>query len=160
MLPPLELPPLPVIGFPETFYATQIHRADKYGNIHLREAMKVAQYVTLGNDPHLRWDQKRRYFEHAIRRHCTPPPLAPEAVWLFYMQLRDMVKQHAGAEALRLACQKDDAFAERARLAESRAVINIEARGFFRELMGDGKKPDYFSEEDWGQLNLLRMQWT
>lgn len=160
MLPPLELPPLPEIGHSEAFYAQQIHRADKYGNVHLREAMKVAQYITLGIDPHLRWEQKRRYFEHAIRRHCEPPALAVERVWLFYMSLRDLVKQHAGLEALKLASARDDKYAERARLGESRAIINLDATTFFRELMGDGKKPDYFCDEDWQQLMLLRQQWT
>ena len=159
MQQPLEIPPMPPIGHPESYYARQIHRADKYGQTHIRESLKVGQYVTLGIDPHLRWEQKRRYFEHAIRRHCCPPPLAPEYLWLFYMQLKDMVKQYAGQEAMKICSREDDRLAERVRLGESRARISEDARAFFRQLMGEGKKPDYFSEDDWHQLAVLRDNW-
>ncbi|MDB5332820.1 MAG: hypothetical protein JWP03_3971 [Phycisphaerales bacterium] len=161
MLAPRELPALPAIGLPESHYAKLIHRADKHGDTHLREALKVAQYVTLGVDPHLPWEKKQRYFEHAIRRHCEPPPLASEETWLFYMQLKDLVKQHAGQEALKIASHADDAYAHRMRLGQSADDLRGEARMFFRRIMGDGEvKPVTFSEDDWHQLKLMRNQWV
>jgi hypothetical protein len=156
-----ELPPIPEIGLPESHYAKLIHRADKGGDIHLREALKVAQYVTLAVDPHLAWEKKQRYFEHAIRRHCAPPPLASEPVWLFYMQLRDLVKVHAGQEALKMASKEDDSFANRVKLGQTVGDIRMEAYLFFRRIMGEGdERPIMFSEDDWHQLRLIRAQWV
>ncbi|MDB5298754.1 MAG: hypothetical protein JWO87_417 [Phycisphaerales bacterium] len=156
-----EIPSLPDIGLPESHYAKLIHRADKHGDIHLREALKVAQYVTLAIDPHLPWEKKQRYFEHAIRRHCAPPPLASERVWLFYMQLRDLVKLHAGQEALKLASREDDAFAHRVRLGQTVGDLRMEAYLFFRRIMGEcDDRPVMFSEDDWHQLKLIRGQWV
>ena len=161
MLAPRELPPLPAIGLPESHYAKLIHRADKNGDVHLRESLKVAQYVTLGVDPHLSWEKKQRYFEHAIRRHCAPPPLASEELWLFYMQLKDLVKQHAGLEALKIASHEDDQYANRLRLGQDSEDIRAEARMFFRRIMGDmDGKPAMFSEDDWHQLKMMRDQWV
>jgi len=41
-----ELPELPEIGHPESYYAERVHEADRLGNTHLREAHKVGQYTT------------------------------------------------------------------------------------------------------------------
>lgn len=161
MIKARQLPAMPVIGEPESFYAQQVKRADKINDPHLHEAFKVGQYITLGIDPRLKWESKVKYFEHALRRHCSPPPLPDEDVWLFYRQLADLVRTHAGAEALRLAGEKDDQFAMRQTRGEPREAIAEEAGAFFFQLMGNcHDRPPYFTEEDWRQLRLLRDQWV
>src|SRR5690349_16899366 len=106
-----ELPPLPEIGLPESYYAERVKQAEQNRNIHAREAYKVGQYVTLGMNRRLDWEKKLRYFRHALRSHCIAPAGASDKLWLFYGQLGDMVRQHAGSEALRLASIEDDYYA-------------------------------------------------
>ena len=53
-----NLPQMPEIGHPESYYAQQIHHADKVRNAHWREASKVGQYITLALDPRLEWEKK------------------------------------------------------------------------------------------------------
>src|SRR4051794_40646834 len=96
------LPPMPEIGHPESYYAKKVHEADRQGDVHKREAHKVGQYITLALDPHLEWEEKLKYFRHAIKRHCVPPPLPDDAVWMFYRALADLVRQYAGQEALKM----------------------------------------------------------
>ena len=74
---------------------------------------KVGQYITPALDYRLRWSKKLRYFEHALRRHCNPPQLASDEVWMFYRNLAHLVREHCGKEALRLASEEDDRYAER-----------------------------------------------
>jgi hypothetical protein len=159
--PKHQLPPLPEIGHPESFYAREVQQAERRGDPHAREALKVGQYVTLAMDPALNWSQKLRYFQHALRRHCNPPPLPDEEVWLFYRSLAHLVREYAGREALRLASAEDDAYARWMGLGGSRERICQQARQFFGEIMGDGDRcPDHFTEDDWAQLRLLRNQWV
>lgn len=158
--PEQQLPPIPEIGHPEAYYARAVHKADKRGDVHAREAAKVGQYITLANDPHLRWEKKLRYYAHAIRRHCNPPPLPDEQVWLFYRQLAHLVRDYAGQEALRLASREDDQYAMRLKMGGTRERIEADAEKFFRDLMGEGENcPEHFHDEDWHQLKLLRGQW-
>jgi hypothetical protein len=155
------LPEMPPIGRPESYYARQIAIADKTGDLHLHEASKVGQYLTLAVDPSQTWAKKMKYFDHALRRHCNPPPLPDEDVWLFYQQLSNLVRQHAGEQALRLACSKDDYFANRLTAGFAKNAIITEARQFFHELMTLGNdRPSHFNEEDWVQLKLIREQWV
>lgn len=160
--PQYKLPDLPEIGYPETYYARQVHRAEKQQDSHAREAFKVAQYITLAMDPHLTWEQKLRYFLHALHRHCNPPPLPGEQIWLFYRQLAHLVRDYAGREALRLASEMDDAYARRVGVGVSRDEIREDATLFFGELMGANpdRCPEHFHDEDWDQLKLLRTQWV
>jgi hypothetical protein len=152
---------MPEIGRPESYYAREVHHADKRGDVHAREAYKVAQYVTLAMDPRLSWPQKLRYFQHALRRHCNPPPLPDEEVWLFYRNLAHLVREYAGREALRLASAEDDTYATRASMGGTRERIQRDAQEFFGQLMGNAERcPDYFTEEDWDQLVLLKKQWV
>ena len=152
---------LPPIGQPESYYAKRVHHADRHGHKHVHEAYKVGQYVTLGLNPRLAWDAKYRYFRHALRRHCAPPPLPGEDIWEFYQQLADLVRCHAGIEALRLAARKDDELAERLAAGERRDRLADEAEQFFTALLGaTGHRPDHFSSEDWEQLTLIRDQWV
>jgi hypothetical protein len=156
-----QLPELPRIGMPESHYARQVHLAEKIGDPHLRESNKVAQYVTLALEPRLCWSKKLKYFDHALRRHCIPPPLPDDDVWLFYQQMSNLVRAHTGEQALKLACAEDDAYDRRLHHGEDRAQIVSDARHFFYELMTLGNdKPCHFNEEDWIQLKLIRDQWV
>jgi hypothetical protein len=153
-------PPMPLIGLPESDYGRLVREADAAGNPFAHEAAKVGQYITLALDHHLEWSAKLRYFEHALKRHCVPPPVPDESVWIFYRELADLVRHHAGQEALRIASQEDDMFATRLEMGISRETIEKEAEDFFSHLMGIGdKRPNWFTEEDWGHMKLIRDQW-
>jgi hypothetical protein len=155
-----QLPAMPEIGRPESYYAKHCHAADKYGDVHAHEAMKVGQYVTLAMDPHLAWDEKLKYFRHALKRHCVPPPYPDDDVWMFYQQLADLVRQYAGQEALRIASSEDDLYAARISMGQSREKIEDEAEAFFGKLLGNTEScPEWFTETDWQQLKLIRDQW-
>lgn len=156
-----QLPAMPPIGRAESFYAQQIQLADRTGDIHLHEAYKVGQYITLGLDPTLLWKSKLKYFDHALRRHCLPPPLPDENVWMFYSQLSDLIRHHCGECALKMASAKDDEFAKRLAAGEPRELIAEDAEPFFHQLMGLGReKPNHFTVDDWQQLKLIRDQWV
>ena len=152
-------PPMPEIGHPETYYAKMVHRADKVGDTFAHEAYKVGQYVTLAMSPHLTWEQKQKYLQHAIKRHCNPPPFPDDEVWMFFRNLADLVRQYAGQEALRLACQEDDLYAARLSMGQTRETIADEAEVFFRRLMTMEHCPEWFNEEDFRQLKMIRDQW-
>jgi hypothetical protein len=155
-----HFPPPPDIGLPESHYAKLAQRADRIGDLFGREAAKVGQYITLALDPKLDWPSKRRYFEHALHRHCVPPPLPNEEVWLFYQQLADLVRKHAGQEVLKLACAEDDKYDLLAKSGMQRTTIADKAEGFFDMLIGrEYHRPDWLTEEDWAQLMLIRSQW-
>ncbi len=157
---PNKLPPLPEIGYPEAYYAKRVKQADLAGDAHTREAYKVGQYVTLAMQPHLPWDQKLKYFRHAIRRHCNPPPLPTDEVWLFYQGLADLVRQHAGKEALRLALTEDERLARRVAEGVRPEFLEGDAEKFFGRLLPRQEAcPEYFTHEDWDQLRLVRNQW-
>lgn len=155
-----EVRPIPPIGRSESFYAKLAHDADKAGDIHGHEAAKVGQYITLSLDPALGWDEKLKYIKHAIKRHCQPQQSPDEVAYLFYHQLADLVRQHAGAEALRMASQEDDMYAARLSMGQTREDIENEAEEFFGKIVGSGdERPIWFTEADWGQLKLIRDQW-
>jgi hypothetical protein len=156
-----QLPEMPPVGRPESYYARQVQLSDKSGDLHLHEASKVGQYLTLAIDPRLGWLKKLKYFDHALRRHCNPPPLPDDEVWMFYQQLSNLVRFHCGEQALRLASAQDDEYARRLTTGESRNKLIGEARQFFYDLMTLGnEKPCHFTEDDWMQLKLIRDQWV
>ena len=160
MQPTTPLPDMPAIGLRESQYARLVHRADKSGDIHAHESYKVAQYITLALGPRLRWPQKLRYFQHALHRHCNPPPLPDENVWMFYRNLCALVRDHCGQEALRLASREDDIYARWREMGCTEERIRTAATEFFTEMLGDGiKRPDHFHEEDWQALRVFRLQW-
>ena len=155
-----ELPPLPEVGQPESYYAKQVKLAEQQRNIHAREAYKVGQYVTLGMNRRLDWEKKLRYFQHALRSHCVAPAGASDKLWLFYGQLGDMVRQNAGAEALRLASLEDDYYMGQVNAGVPRPQIMAQAEIFFRKILGErDEKPEYLNQEDYEQLRILRNQW-
>jgi hypothetical protein len=148
------------VGRPESYYARLARDAEKAADTHAHEAAKAGQYITLALDPKLLWEEKLKYFRHALRRHCIPPPFPDEDVWVFYRQLADLVRQYAGQDALRLASTEDDMYAARLALGQTRDKIEDEAEQFFGRIMGKGEEcPDWFNEADWAQLKLLRDQW-
>jgi hypothetical protein len=158
--PTRQLPPMPEIGRPESYYAKLVHSADQGGDVHLHEAAKVGQYITLALDPALSWDEKLKYFRHALKRHCQPPPYPDDDVWMFYQQLAELVRQYCGHEALRIASTEDDLYAARLSMGQSREKIEDDAETFFGKLMGRGDQcPEWFNEMDWSQLKLIRDQW-
>ena len=155
-----QIPPMPVIGRPESYYAQLEHCAQRSGLSHHHEAAKVGQYITLALDPSLEWPQKLKYFQHVLKRHCVAPPLPDDAVWVFYQDLADLVRSYCGREALRIASIEDDIYATRERMGQPREKIENDAELFFEKIMGHSDhRPDYFSEGDWAQLKLLRNQW-
>jgi len=93
--PTRQLPSMPEIGRPESYYASQVRSADGRSDVHSREAAKVGQYITLAMDPSLSWEDKLKYFRHAIKRHCSPPPYPDDEVWMFYQQLAELVRVRA-----------------------------------------------------------------
>jgi hypothetical protein len=153
-----NLPSLPEIGHPESYYSRKCHEAERAGDVHKREAYKVGQYVTLAVDPHLEWEGKLKYFKHAIKRHCVPPPLPDEPVWLFYRSLANLVREHAGREALRMASTEDDLYAARISMGQTREKIEDEAEEFFARII-PAEMAEWFNEEDYNQLKLIRDQW-
>jgi uncharacterized protein YjiS (DUF1127 family) len=154
-----RLPALPEVGHPEIYYARKGKQAEKRGDHHAHEAYKVGQYVTLALDPNLPWPVKLRYFRHALDRHCHPPPLPEEDVWLFYQRLAHLVREHAGREALRLCLAEDDRYAAMKDMGVSEEEIEEEAENFFRQFITQDECPYWFLEEDWRQLKMIRDQW-
>jgi hypothetical protein len=151
---------MPEIGHPESWYAKRVHQADKAGQTHAHEAYKVGQYITLALDPHLVWEEKLKYFQHALKRHCNPPPFPDDDVWMFYRQLADLVRVYAGQEALRIASAEDDLYAARLSMGQDREKIEDEAEQFFSRLIPSGDEcPHWFNEDDWQQLHMVRDQW-
>jgi hypothetical protein len=157
---PNVFPPMPEIGKSEAFYAQLAKQADAEGNMYAHEAAKVGQYITLALDLHLDWPAKLRYFHHALKRHCAPPPVPEEPVWVFYRDLADLVRRYAGHEALRLASAEDDLYATRICLGATREAVEADAEIFFEQLLGTGDhRPDWMSDDDWQQLKIIRDQW-
>jgi hypothetical protein len=152
----LRIPPL---GRSEAYYASRAKRAERDGDVHLRCAYKVAQYITLALDVNLEWDEKVKYFQHALDRHCEAPPYPDDETWVFYGKLADMVRENAGREALRLASQEDDLYAARIKMGQRRGVIEDEAEQYFSKFITGDQCPEYFNEEAYEQLKMLRNAW-
>jgi len=153
-------PEMPPIGRAEPFYSNLVRKADSEGNVFAHEAAKVGQYINLGLDPALDWPAKVRYFNHALKRHCVAQNSSIARLLDFYEDLADLVRKHAGLEALRIASAEDDRYARRLSEGVHRASIKVEAQLFFSKMLpADDKRPDWFFEEDWQQLKLLSKQW-
>jgi hypothetical protein len=158
---PVAFPPMPAIGLSESRYTHLAHAAEAAGDHHAHEAWKVGQYVTLGLDPRDTWPHKLRCFRHALHHHCVPPPLPDDATWAFYHDLMSLVRDHCGAEALRLASREDEVYAGWLALGCTRDRIESDAERFFDALMGPGEKcPEHFHEADWDALRVFRAQWV
>ncbi len=71
-------PPMPPVGQNEAFYKELVRQAEQSHQVHAREAAKVGQYVTLGQQEDTDPATKMKYFRHAVRKHCVPPPISDE----------------------------------------------------------------------------------
>ena len=154
-------PPMPQLGQSEAYYKEMVRQAEHSHQVHAREAAKVGQYVTLGLQEDTDPASKMKFFRHAIRKHCVPPPISDVAVEGFYERLADFVRLHAAQEAMRMANTEDERFAMREREGESRDKLVAEAQVFFERLLGpDSVRSDLFTDEDWQQLKIIRHQWV
>jgi hypothetical protein len=154
----ITVPQMPPIGLGETAYGEMVYTAERWGDALGRNAAKVGQYVTLALAPRICWAEKLRYLQHALNRHCKPPPFPDEHVWLFFQDLANLVRSYAGAEALRLASREDDLYALQLQNGASRSAIEDEAELFFAELVPP-QCPDWLNQEDYHQLKLMRDHW-
>src|ERR1051325_388484 len=78
MTAPRSFSSMPNIGRPESYYAKIAQEAEIAGDQYAHEAAKVGQYVTLALDESLVWEEKVKYFKHALRRHCRPPEMSTD----------------------------------------------------------------------------------
>lgn len=154
-----DLPPLPEIGRPETYYQQLVKQADEADDACARCAAKVGQYLSLAMNPETPWEEKTRYFDHVLRRHCKKPPHPDEKVLAYFKRLTELVQQTAGQIALKMASEQDDLFATRLSMGQSRDQIENEAELFFGKLLPDGHCPEWMNEQDWNNLRIIRDQW-
>jgi hypothetical protein len=151
----------PVIGHPEAYYVQHAREAEQAGDIHARAACKVGQYVTLGLDRDKPWPQKLQCFNHALKHYCTPPEGADDSLKAFYAKLGEVVRRHAGHEALRLAREKQDEYAIRQSAGATKEEIADDAEIFFPQLLGhEQHKPAWFTEDAWRHLRELEQRWV
>jgi hypothetical protein len=157
---PKRFPPMPPIGLSDHDYSHLAKEAERRHDVHAKEAAKVGMYITSALKPDLPWEEKLRYFEHALHRHCNPPPYPDEETWLYYKELAALVKRYAGQEALRLASREDDFYAARLTMGQSRDKIEDEAEVFFSRLIGNGIDcPDFLTDDDFHMVKMIRDQW-
>ena len=157
---PQRFHPLPVIGYPEAYYAKHIKQADDVGDIMAHNAHKVGQYVTLGIDPKRGWEEKAKYFRHTIKHHTVAPSDADEDTKAFYKKLHDLICRYASQEARRLARQEHDGYAMRMEMGVSKDTLSEEAEVFFPALLGHGPCPEYFTQEVFNEIKALRDKWV
>ena len=154
------LPAPPRLGRPESYYSTLAREAKESGDVFAHASAKVGQYLTLASHRLLPWADKLKYYQHALSKHCTPPPWPDDETWMFYQSLADTVRRHVGEEALKLASRADDAFAMRLDLGEDREEICDDVAAFFMSLLPEREKcPAWFSEEDYRSLMVLWDHW-
>lgn len=152
--------PIPVIGHPEAFYVKHAKEAEAAGDKHARASHKVGQYVTSALTPGMPWEEKLRRFCHALDKYCIPPSQADDSLKTFYQKLKDIVRRHAGQEAIRVARQRHDDWMGRLKRGESRVTMEDEAELFFFELLGHSQCPDWCSKEAYNQVITWRDYWV
>jgi hypothetical protein len=153
------IPPMPELGHSEGYYVRLSHDAEKVRDTLAVHAFKVGQYLTLSMDSKLTWEEKLRYIRHTLNKHCVPPQIPDDSVWGFYKDLHGMVRDIAGREALRIASDEDDLYAELTQMGRGRDEIEERAEVFFKRLIPTDECPDWFHEEDYAQIKLIRDQW-
>ena len=153
--------PLPVIGHAEAFYEKHIAQAVAAGDKHAKASHKVAQYVTAAISPNMAWDDKMKRFFHCLDKYCVAPPDADESLRNFYQKLGDVVRRHAGQEALAAARKRHEEFTRRLKASEDRGAIEDDAEKFFFDLLGHGHGcPNWCSKEAFHQIVTWRDQWV
>lgn len=155
------LPPMPKVGLPEDMYLHVAHKAERNGDDLVLEAAKVGQYVSLAlRDADAPWQTKLKYFRHALKRHCQPRERADETTKAWFGQLANLVKSHAGAEALRLAAEMDEVYEARQSMGQSTEQIADDAEKFFEQVCPMCETcPPLYNEEDWHKLKAIRDRW-
>jgi hypothetical protein len=153
------IPKMPELGHSEAYYCRAAHDSEKLHDDLAHEGAKVGQYVTLAMGSTLVWEEKQRYLRHALNRHCVPPRIAEDEVWGFYKDLQNMVRDVAGQEAMRIASTEDDLYAALMAMGHPRAEIEERAEVFFKRMIPSEQCPDWFHEEDYAQLKVIRDQW-
>ena len=156
---PRQFHPLPVIGYPETFYAKHIKDADAAGDTLAHSAHKVGQYVTLALDPKRPWEEKSKYFRHVLKHHCVPPPDADDETRAYYQKLADLVCRYASNEVRRVARQEHDGYTMRLEMGVPREALVEEAEVFFPSLLGHGPCPEFLTQEAFSEISRLRDKW-
>jgi hypothetical protein len=153
--------PMPKIGQSEAHYVALVQAADLAGDQFAHAAAKVGQYVTLALDPKLPWEEKARCFHHTYKHHCTPPPYASPQVREDYAKLADLVRHHAGQEALRFG-RAENAELRRQRAAKvDRWHVKREAIAYFSRFSSLlGQCPEWMQREAWMELIELRASWS
>lgn len=159
--PDLPLPDrMPEVGLDPHVYARDARLAKERNDHAAHESAKVGMYLTLAAEPSLRWKDRLRYFRHALDRHCEPPPFATERQWLFYKDLAHLVREHCGRTALKLCSRWDDDLAARLAAGEPREQLADEAGVYFAKFLPDSVCPDWFLEQDWRDMEIMRDQWV
>ena len=152
--------PLPVIGHAEAFYLKHIQQAEAAGDHHAKASHKVGQHVTSALDPNLTWEQKLKRFMHCLDHYCVAPAAADESLATFYHKLADLVRRHAGQEAMHVGRKHHEEYQKRLRSGESRETIDNDAEKFFFHLLGHGAQPVWCSKEAWAHLTAWRDHWV
>lgn len=152
-------PNLPELGREDTYYGKVAHKAEKQGDLYTRAVYKVAQYLTLAQNPSLKWPEKLKYFRHAIEKHAKPTPPIDDEVWAFYQRVQDWVRIECGAEALRLTATENQFFTERKMQHEARFRIVSDAAQFFRDVV-PAECPGWFSAEVYDELRAIQLRWA
>jgi len=156
---PRQFHPLPVIGYPEGYYAKHIQQADAIGDTLAHCAHKVGQYVTLALDPKRSWEEKCKYFKHTLKHHCVAPTDCDEETRLYFQKLHDLVCRYASNETVRLARQEHDGYTMRLEMGVPRDTLVEEAEVFFPNLLGHGPCPEFMTQQAFNQVSALRDKW-
>ena len=152
--------PLPVIGHAEAFYLKHVKEAEAAGDRHARASHKVGQHVTAALDVKMSWEQKHKRFARALEHYCIIPGDAGPALHAFYTKLAELVRRHAGQEALRLARKQHEAYSQRVKAGESREAVEEDAEKFFFDLLGHAGCPNWCTPEAWQQITAWRDHWV
>ena len=152
--------PLPVIGHAATWYERHIKDAEARGDVHARASHKVGQYVSEAIDPKTPWEHKLKCFKHAMKHHCHAPEGADEHLKTFYTKLCELVRRHAGNEALHAAQRFHQNAQVRLHAGTPRSSIEDEADDFFTHLLGHERTPEWCTREVAEQIARIRDQWV
>jgi hypothetical protein len=154
----ISFPELPALGKEDTYYGRIARHAEKEKDPYTQAAYKVAQYLTLAQSAKT-WTQKIRCYRHALEKHAVPQTAVDLSSVRFFEKLQDWVRRECGTDALRLASEEDDFYAQRLAHKEPRFKIVNEAAHFFPPMVPESC-PMWFFKDDYEALRLLQLQWA
>jgi hypothetical protein len=154
----ITFPDLPALGKEDTHYGRIARHAEKEKDPYTHAAYKVAQYLTLARAAKT-WTQKIRCYRHALEKHAVPHTAVDASTARFYEKLQDWIRRECGADALQLASEEDDFYAQRLAHKEPRFKIVNEAAHFFPPMVPE-TCPMWFFKDDYEALRLLQLQWA